>query len=612
MIHKVWLRHWKAYDALDLELRPGANFLVARNGIGKTSIIQGLHFAFFGGSSIFGSGSSIENAVRGSEAPAVVGCELQLGSKNVEIERVVERTSGKPRTRMSVRIDGTSATEQEWLDLLRVETGVDASQLMLLAFVAEGETISVNDVGRNTVSLLSHVFGVDRLSQESIRLEQIAKRLDRESDELRKSMRDRPLRADAENAGQRRTEVSQLESDIDSLQERLHRLERQQADAQSRASYLGRKDSYSAAIRLAQDSMAEVFVEVAKELPELSLYNLATMDRIEIRMLISRFASAREDLILQRGRLEFSIETTRRNIDLLRTGDHVCPLCRQPLSSEDAQHAISEHMEIQHEAQDGLAHVERKTQALELVVRELDHLAALPVLDAPLLDEEVALSSPGDVSPDAEFLRSEIESLMARRQRAIDELRLMDQLHDERTRNESLAVRLYEGYRSAERAHLASKTMKSLANAISVERVSPLADELQKRWPHLNSGTSLIMGDGGALALGEGGHVIPYSELSGGQRTLAQLAVRLLALQMATRSPFLVLDEPLEHLDPKNRRSLATMLVNAAQSSTQLKQVIVTTYEESVTRRLSSAPIDSWPESKNSGSAHVVRISPTG
>jgi ABC-type cobalamin/Fe3+-siderophores transport system ATPase subunit len=138
-----------------------------------------------------------------------------------------------------------------------------------------------------------------------------------------------------------------------------------------------------------------------------------------------------------------------------------------------------------------------------------------------------------------------------------------------------------------------------------------MAHELQKRWLTLSPQSRLYMDSSGALSLEEGRYVIPYCNLSGGQRTLAQLAVRLLALQMATKCPFFVLDEPLEHLDSRNRRSLATLLVRATHKSSQLKQVLVTTYEETVTRRLSSMPAQARDvEGVDSGlAAHVVRIS---
>ena len=42
MIHRLRLRNWRSYEALDLELGPGTTFVVAPNGVGKTSLVYGL------------------------------------------------------------------------------------------------------------------------------------------------------------------------------------------------------------------------------------------------------------------------------------------------------------------------------------------------------------------------------------------------------------------------------------------------------------------------------------------------------------------------------------------------------------------------------------------
>jgi DNA repair exonuclease SbcCD ATPase subunit len=67
---------------------------------------------------------------------------------------------------------------------------------------------------------------------------------------------------------------------------------------------------------------------------------------------------------------------------------------------------------------------------------------------------------------------------------------------------------------------------------------------------------------------------------------VALLATRLLVLSASTRASFLWLDEPLEHLDPKNRRLTASLMAAAGK---QVRQVLVTTYEEGLARRLATA-----------------------
>jgi DNA repair exonuclease SbcCD ATPase subunit len=61
------------------------------------------------------------------------------------------------------------------------------------------------------------------------------------------------------------------------------------------------------------------------------------------------------------------------------------------------------------------------------------------------------------------------------------------------------------------------------------------------------------------------------------------LALRFLTVSASTTSPFMLLDEPMESLDPPNRRLVASVLTGADRP---VDQMIVTTYEEPLVRRL--------------------------
>jgi DNA repair exonuclease SbcCD ATPase subunit len=139
-------------------------------------------------------------------------------------------------------------------------------------------------------------------------------------------------------------------------------------------------------------------------------------------------------------------------------------------------------------------------------------------------------------------------------------------------------------HRKAAVSRMAGIVARQTAEQLLTERIDPLATEVRSRWKR-------VFGDRGALQLGADGRLtlrrgvqdIPFEYLSSGEKVVALLAVRLLVLGASTRASFLWLDEPLEHLDPRNRR-LAASLMSAA--GVQVRQVLVTTYEEDLARRL--------------------------
>ncbi len=71
---------------------------------------------------------------------------------------------------------------------------------------------------------------------------------------------------------------------------------------------------------------------------------------------------------------------------------------------------------------------------------------------------------------------------------------------------------------------------------------------------------SLRLRPDGRLVIVRGVHEIPFTQFSSGEKVVALLATRLLVLGASTRASFLWLDEPLEHLDPRNRRITASLM----------------------------------------------------
>ena len=81
---------------------------------------------------------------------------------------------------------------------------------------------------------------------------------------------------------------------------------------------------------------------------------------------------------------------------------------------------------------------------------------------------------------------------------------------------------------------------------------------------------------------------------------VTQLILRVLVLRATTRLGFFWVDEPLEHLDPDARRALAVLLAQAPEEPS-FRQVLVTTYEEPLIRRLRASIPDT----------HLVYVRPS-
>jgi len=93
----------------------------------------------------------------------------------------------------------------------------------------------------------------------------------------------------------------------------------------------------------------------------------------------------------------------------------------------------------------------------------------------------------------------------------------------------------------------------------------------------------------GNFALRAKGKKIRYAHLSGGEKTVLLVLARAVLGKTIADIDFLLIDEPLEHLDVRNRRSLLNFLRGLA-SQRVIPQIVVTTFDETLTRHFRVAP----------------------
>src|SRR5215470_11210075 len=109
MIRRLTLQNWRNYEDVTVNFGAGTTFVVASNGVGKTSLVEAARWALFGTNAPGGHA-----AVRAGAASAVVIVELELPDLRV---LTIERTlAGKPRSAArppAVRLDGAIKRPKE-------------------------------------------------------------------------------------------------------------------------------------------------------------------------------------------------------------------------------------------------------------------------------------------------------------------------------------------------------------------------------------------------------------------------------------------------------------------------------------------------------------------
>lgn len=574
MIRRLRLRSWRAYENLDLELGPGATFVVASNGIGKTSLIMGASWGLFGDASRV---NPVEQ-IRGDADGATVGIELRLPS-GIDLE-ITRSITTKGRMTLEARLaDREISTQEDLDDLLRTEFGAEPRVLAQLTIMIHGSAVETSQGEFDLQDHLAGVFGVTPLFDAARTSKAVA---DRAASALRKTKI-------TQRSGKRERDdlIAELQAVIDQLEAGGGERERAVgaiAESAEKVRVGEEWDRFRASMAERNASLAAI-AERASALLKRAVAAESVIDDVTEaeRRREGELGVAEAAAASARGKLEL-IKTA---VSDLRSADARCPTCLRPLSEHEADLAEQEHGRHIGELESTIAEAEQRAAAARSELNEARALL-LEVREMPLPMEPESGASEADL----EASRAELQ----RRQEGLQELdkrlavlaasgeSLQDGLR-ELDENEELLRELEALYREEGIALAAHDAFIAAGRAITEQSVEPVAREVESRWKRMFGSGGLTLSSEGRITRLLGSRTLEFGSLSGGEKVWALLLTRLLISSASTRAPFVWLDEPLEHLDPRLRKVVAGTLAKAA-SGAGLRQVIVTTYESALARQL--------------------------
>lgn len=581
MIRRLVLENWRAYDRLDLELGPGTTFLVAANGIGKTSIVEGAAWALYGEAA-----GRPAHAVRKGAAAANATVDVVLPDQRVlriarPMPTKLARTSAIPATAL---LDGAPLRDRTAEDVLRAQLAAEPAFLSRLTML---RGLAWGPVDQDALSLdenLSRVFGIDGLQRLLAELGRRRKELTRQINGARqtkppsksrlKELREEVAEARdaASAAADRHAAAREARREAEGAVAQHDALEEWQTADQRRREAAHQLAPEVAAVAAAVGIAAGTSDDPAEALA-------AALDSAE-RTLTERLGDTRVRRAVLADRLA-ALENALAELD---TAAGQCPVCRRPLDPADADAARDGHR-----AELDALRAELATADPESDMQALDVVRALARRLAPVRH---AAPRPSQPPHDAVEAASRLAAAEARGDAAVNELvaaraaaanaasTLAAAEQDEQA--EAHLTALY--HKEALAAAAAAATAAAI-DGLMQQTVTPLADELSHRWKALFADRGELQLRGGSVSRIVNGHELPSSAFSDGEQASSQLLLRLLVLGAATNAGFCWIDEPLEHLDPAARRHIASLLSRAAAHSA-LNQVLVTTYEEPLARRL--------------------------
>lgn len=568
MIERLDLRRWRAFDHVVVDFEPGTTFLIAPNGVGKTSLLLGLTWALFGEHSNVEAKSCVR--IGHDDAEATVTLVLAHDQRLV-IHRSVT-TAGKTNVDYS---DGNQPIDDARANqLLVAEFGAPIEIAARLAVIRG----SGKDDGE--LQLREHLydaFGVSGLRQAAAS----ASKLHKEAVAARKKLRS----ASRSHLANR----DQLAAEAEEMRQRLEDLAQRRVSLAAAVTGAGRTHQAVAAWEAHDAQINERSHAVAQLLEQAADQGVvaATLDELTVAIAMSVAAnqSNAENERTQQTQAQAQAFAARTALDLLESHEPSCPTCTRPFHGDELERAVA----AQH---DSLSLAQTRIEDARVgLARLAEEQARLTVLQNRATELGKPIPEPDEPRP-----TGDTEAALATAQASLrqhDELvgsvtsernAITAQLENDDELQAAYAAELVAWRREA-LTQAAAAALAGTAERVAKEYIEPLSQLVRWRWKALFGEDGLQLRPDGAIVRVVGDRELPWNQLSSGEQIWARLVASLLVLRSSTTLSFAWLDEPLEHLDPRSRRIVATDLATATLPG-RPAQLIVTTYEHTLARQL--------------------------
>lgn len=604
MINHVKMINWRAYDEYEIHFSPGITFVMGANGIGKTSILEAIAYALTGEPSTVKVRGKL---LRDPDKLATVRLSFSVDGQTYLVERSQShsRAEGAKLTRLG---DGKQLASSHRRVTAQIEqlVGVSADFLQRIIYMAEGDVFRFLDKppGQALDLQIRQVLGLTQLDEFVQALGMAEKEL---KDQIRGLQN---LLGDLDRLGVRKDSDferhirdmderrEQLLADLRSVQDEITRYRRENEDLERLRQLL---DRALPALQRDPDTW-----QTAQQRPVLGLFTHLEAQELETQ-------SAIQQCQVDLARLEGEQSAYQDILDIMepytgRAETLPCPVCGKPMTSSERESIIrdirgnmdriaGEARELdarRAEAERALARLKEQVEGLRELRNAVAHIGFQSVsVDASVADllqitRSRRASVPGDLQEQASALEQKIA-----------------QLESERAEYLAIRNRLQSlGYASPEEASqaLVGLEIRSLSlraahraaqNTLTTQRnmdMEAIYDQVAHVWAAFSGEESWRVQldvEGMPLLENREGRRFDLSQFSGGEKTALLIMLHTIIAHHFSRSDFLLIDEPLEHLDSVNRRSLIRFLVGAYRRKS-FKQAIVATFEESLVRKYMS------------------------
>lgn len=615
MIKKLYLRNWKDHSELDIGFKKGVNFIIGPNGSGKTSTLEAIMYSFTAkvrrkdDKNIFrkvgthdtelilefeheGDDYKINKSFNGILQSRLYGGTLSRPIRNKEnIFKYIINLFGTNESFFENIIFSSEGENYEFLKMKAVNFRNYIEDLINL-----GRTKEFKNVIANVKQFYDKSNEKLRSKKKFLGESEIEKKYG-DPTELKSKKKDLKLSIESID-----TQIQQKEQELKPVQQSLVKYE--QALNQFDKIKLKFFNLYDANKDILKDlHITEVNVqEIISKKNELEL---------KIEELSKKIESINEEIkhkdnekfgnrvvMDQKKKIQDIIKKLEDNYDKAQSVN--CPVCKKLISKdeflqihEDNYKEIKKLDNLIKNIEDDIKKLRQDNSNLNKIKEKLKELNVhLGIFEDYKIEDKLTLDKEYKEQKEKENrLLQEIDDLKnEKRQKEKDLGKIIQTLSTIKAVEDFKNIMYTQEYENNLKGFIISEiTLDAIEQVLHIQRnisLESLINNITKIWKVFfpSEQREIHFDPDYKPYFDYHGEKIAYENISGGEKMILLILIKTLLIKIYTNISFLILDEPLEHLNLENRIKIVDYLIELCEKNI-IDQLIITTFEESLTRK---------------------------
>ncbi len=614
LINEIILKNWKCHSKLSLTFKKGVNFIIGFNGIGKTSVLEAIVFCLIGRVRTKNKKEFIN--IDSTEETKVI-LNFKQNNDQYQITREFNSVSKSKLEGKDLEL----TNEDSILEFIEKIFSSDKVFLENILYSSEGETYKFLKLNQNQLlNYLEQLIGIGKINDFKNLIRNLNRVFNNRRDDNKKlieALKKFEMKEDIGDKFELEKKREILKQKLDSIKIERNRIEielskfRKIKDIDFSENYDYNKTSSKIEEFYKQNT--ELFSEIGFK--QLNLQQLiSNIKQIchknkdfveEIKLIEIKIQKLKEQ------RIENNIKLTERKkikeiinkleINYRGNIEIFCPLCKKSLLKDefikihkDNINEISRLEEEIYRVQEIIQKKEIKVKLLKSKVNNLKELIDLLEILSNFDEDnlERIRNSMKEIDKKIEIEEQRSKNLRFEKDKKERELNDIDQSLREYKAAEKVrdALRYEKKYKDSIKGSLICDiTIEAIDDILEKERninLNDLITDIQEIWGAFFPYEERILSINNKYYpyFKKAGNEIPFLNVSAGEKMILMILIKTLLLKKYTKIPFLILDEPLEHLNLENRINIINYLIDIHKKGL-INQLIITTFEESLTRQ---------------------------